>query len=121
MQYTDVFIKGKKLSYLALPNDEAAEGHVEAAADEEDGGGQDVYRVELHAGHHGHHHQAGELGEGEEAGEGRQVVAQPPGAAPGGGPVHRVVHGGQRQPGPRVQRHHQRPHTPLRRGAPDRS
>ena len=38
MQYIDVFIKGTKTK-LALPNDEAAEGHVEAAADEEDGGG----------------------------------------------------------------------------------
>ena len=49
---------------------------MEAAADEEDSGCEDVNGVELHTGHHGDQHQAGQLGQGQRAGHGGQVPGQ---------------------------------------------
>ena len=111
-----------------LPDNVAAEAHVEAAADEEDSGCEDVYGVELHTGHHRDQHQAGQLGQGQRAGHGGQVRAKAPlprappvpGHVARGGGVHRVVHGGQHQLGARVESHHQGPHRPLRRRRADR-
>ena len=101
-----------------LPDNIAAEAHVEAATDKEDSGCEDVDGIELHTGHHGDHHQAGQLGQGQQAGHTGQVGGEAPlprappvpGHVARGGGVHGVVHGGQHQLGAGVERHDQGPH-----------
>ena len=117
------------------PDKVARERHVEAAGDEEGAGGEDVEAVELHAGHHRHQQQRGQLAQRQQ----RRQPRHPQPRARSARRVHlkifaqcieniyllnqkifyRVVDGGEHQPRPRVQRHHQGPHVPLRRVAPD--
>ena len=114
-------------SQWPLPDNVAAEAHVEAAADKEDASCEDVDGVELHTGHHRDHHQAGQLSQRQQAGHRGQVRGEEtlpraslvPGHVTRGGGVDWVVHGGQHQLGARVQGHHQGPHRPLGRAAPD--